>query len=163
MPKKHTGNLYSIDVWQRGGGLHCPPEVPSIWFNIKGVTECLGYLIVIMLKHWKYTPPWYVLLYKATLKFLKDGPVIKLSAKMWHGGLIFSGFCIITSIVNTTCQTRTFYRDEPLIIVGGCRGHIFHLLFFLGNEALAFSVSSTCFFFSILPDTLPKWLMVHPL
>ena len=60
-------------------------------------------------------------------------------------------------------------RDEPLIIVGGCRVQIFHLLFFLGEEALAFfffwnwSAPFPFFFldFARHPPP-PQWLMVHP-
>ena len=36
---------------------------------------------------------------KATFKFWIDGLVIRLSEKMWQVGLIFSGFCIITTSI----------------------------------------------------------------
>ncbi len=60
---------------------------------------------------------------------------------------------IIEDQKTTRCYLKLPFllRDEPLIIVGGCRAWIFHLLFFLCKEALASFFfprqRGTCFFF----------------
>ncbi len=51
-------------------------------------------------------------------------------------------------------------REEPLIIVGLGRAQIFHLLFFLGDKALAFSLSLGCFLFE--PTfAYARWAHMH--